>query len=32
MSEKNTDHFMQCEYEKVFNHMYNTEEKKELFN
>ena len=32
MSEKNTDHFMQCEYEKVFNHMYNTEGNNELFN
>ena len=32
MSEKNTERYMQEEYEKVFNHEYHTESNKELFN
>lgn len=31
MSEKNTDYFMQLEYNKVFNHIYHTEGNNELF-
>ena len=31
MSEKITDHLMQNEYEKVFNHIYHTESNNILF-
>ena len=31
MSEKNTERYMQEEYEKVFKHEYHTETNKELF-